>query len=87
MLFMAIFTWEPEKRDEVLKRRATEEIPEGIEVIGEWVDIGLNRVFRLVKAPNPEVILATSFFWSDIGETELIPVMETEEVIKLIQKV
>jgi len=87
MLFMAIFTWEPEKRDEVLKRRATEEMPERVEIIGEWVDISLNRVFRLIKAQNPEVIFATSFFWSDIGKTEPVLVMETEEIMKLIQKV
>lgn len=86
MFFMAIFSWEPEKRDEVLKRRATEKIPEGMELVDEWVCISGNRVFRLFKASKPEVILMTSFFWNDIGEVELIPVMRAEEVLRAFQQ-
>ena len=32
MLFISVFTWEPEKRDEVVKRRKTEKIPEGLKI-------------------------------------------------------
>ena len=86
MLFMAIFTWEPEKTDEVVKRRAAEEIPEGYKMIGEWTDLGSNRVFRLFEVADPKVILAASFAWNDLGNVELAPVMEEEEALKLLPK-
>jgi hypothetical protein len=84
MLFMAIFTWEPEKGDEVIKRRATEKILEGIKMVGEWKDLGRGRVFRLFEATDPTVILAMSSAWCDLGKTEFVPVIETEEVLKLL---
>jgi len=86
MLFMSIFTWEPEKMDEVVKRRATEKIPEGIKMVGEWKDLGRGRVFRLYEAADPKAILAMNFAWADLGKAEFIPVMETEEVLKLLPK-
>jgi hypothetical protein len=84
MLFMSIFTWNPENRDEVGNRRRTEKIPEGIKMIGEWVDIAGGRVFRLCEVADPKVMLAESFAWNDLGYVEHIPVMETEEVMKLL---
>ena len=48
MLFMVIFTWEPGKTEEVIKRRARAEDPEGLKVIGEWADLQGGRAFRLV---------------------------------------
>ena len=86
MLFMVIATWEPEKTDEVIKGRATEEISEGIKIIGEWVDLGSNRVFRLVEADDPMVLLAAGFNFSRIGNMELVPVIESEEALKLVPK-
>jgi hypothetical protein len=79
---MCIFTWAPEKRDEVVKRRTTEKIPEGIHMVGEWSDLGRGRVFRLFHAANSNVILEMSFAWKDLGEAEIVPVVETEEALK-----
>ena len=86
MLFMSIFTWEPEKMDEAVKRRATEKIPEGYKMIGEWTDLGSNRAFRLFEVADPKVILQVNFAWNDLGNVELVPVMETEEALKLLPK-
>ena len=86
MLFMTIFTWEPEKRDEVFKRREVEEIPEGYKVIGEWVDISGGQVFRLFDVDDTKVIPAVTFAWNDLGKPEIVPVMETEELMKLMPK-
>jgi len=86
MLFMYIFTWEPEKTDEVVKRRMTEEIPEGMKMIGQWVDLGANRAFGVYEVADPKVILAASFAWNALGNVELVPVMETEEALKLLPK-
>lgn len=38
MLFMIIFNYEPQNRDEIVKRRMEKGslIPEGVKTIGEW---------------------------------------------------
>jgi hypothetical protein len=61
MFFMNIFTWEPEKRDEVIKRCATKKAHEGIKLIAEWVDLQGGRVFRLIEIDDPKAVLAESF--------------------------
>lgn len=86
MLYMAILTWEPEKTKEVTKTRQAEEIPEGIKMMGMWKDLGRGRVFRLFEAIDPKAIFAMSFIWKDLLNIEIIPVMETEELMKLVPK-
>lgn len=82
MLFMAIFTYDPEKRDAVIKRRAEEGPLTTAKIIGEWGAIGGGRVFRVVEVDDPKVMLAASMAWGDLGKVELVPVMASEEVIK-----
>jgi len=86
MLFMSIYTWEPEKRDAVTKRRAEKGtmIPQGMKIIGEWSCLAGGRVFRLVEVDDPRVMLGASAAWADLGKIEIVPVMETEEVLKLL---
>ena len=88
MLFMSIFTYEPEKRDEVIKRRAEKGamIPEGMKVLGEWSDTSGGRVFRLVEMDDPKVGLAATLAWSDLGKIEIVPVLATEESMKVATK-
>ena len=86
MLLMTILTWEPEKRDDVIKRRAEWEYPQGMRLIGEWSDLAGGRVFSLVEVDDPNVILAAASDWEDLTKLEVTPVMETEEVKKLWAK-
>ena len=86
MLFMSIVTWEPEKRDEVIKRfkeKGAMTLP-GRKVIGTWNAIGGNRVFRLVEIEDPKALVAAAVAWSDLVKIEEIPVIETEEMMKLL---
>ena len=83
MLFMGIFTYEPDKRTEVIKRRAEKgPMTEG-KIIGEWGAIGGGRVFRVVEIDDPKVMLTAVMAWSDLGKMELIPIMTSEDVIKV----
>jgi len=86
MLYMSIYTYEPEKRASVIKRRAEKgaTVPEGMKVIGEWSAIGGGRVFSLVEMEDPRLGLAVSSAWNDLGKVEIIPVMLTEDVMKLL---
>jgi len=86
MLFMSIVSWEPEKRDEVVKRHAEKgamTLP-GRKVIGTWNAIGGNRVFKLVEIEDPKALVLASAAWSDLVNIEEIPVMESGELMKVI---
>ena len=84
MLFMGIFTYEPEKRTEVIKRRAEKgPMVEG-KIIGEWGSIAGGLVYRVVEIDDPKAMLKAVMAWSDLGQTELIPIMTSEDAIKAI---
>ncbi len=84
MLFMTIFTYQPEKRNEVIKRRLEKGalVPKEMHVVGEWSDIGGGRVFRLVRVDDPSAALAAAGAWSDLGRYEIVPVMDSEEALR-----
>ena len=88
MLFMTIYTYEPKEREAVIKRRLEQGAmtPPGMKIIGEWSALGGGRVFRLVEADDPQVMLGATAAWADLGKIEVFPVMETEEVMKLISR-
>ena len=86
MLIMDIITWEPARSEEIIKRRGEEKIPEGIKVLGEWVDIAGGRAFRLVEVPDPKLLFAMTSFWIGLAKKELVPVMEGEEMMKLMPR-
>ena len=89
MLFMAIATYEPEKRNEIIKRRQERgviEPPKGAKLVSEWNVIGGGKVFRLIDIEDPKAGFAAALAWSDLCKIEIIPVIETEEAMKLIPK-
>lgn len=87
MLFMAIFSYAPEDRNQVVERgMESKGKGTGVEIKGEWFDISGHRVFRLFEAED-ELHLASSIYgWTDLGVAEVIPVMETEKAIKLFKR-
>lgn len=92
MLYMHIITWEPAQRDAVAKRAQTMglKMAEGVKLIGFWNDLEGHRAFMLVDR-SPAVVdakhmLEASWAWSDLCKTEVVPVMEFEEMMKLLPK-
>ena len=85
MLIMDTITWESGEAETMSKRRAEEKIPEGVKVIGEWISIGGCRAYRLVEVADPKLLLAMTSYWFGFGKKELIPVIEAEEMMKLMQ--
>ena len=87
MLFMVLTTIEPEKRDEVMKRRLEKGLmaPEGLKVLGEWQAIAGGRAFLLCEVEDPKAGLAAAAAWSDLIKMESVPVIETQEALKLMQ--
>ena len=84
MLFMDIPTWEPERAEEFLKHRIEEKIPEGVKIIGEWVDLAGGRGFRLIEVADPKPLFAMTSAWFGLCKKELVPVMTTEDTMKLM---
>ena len=88
MLFMIIYTWEPGQRNEVVKRRMQKGrlIPEGVKVLGEWTDLGGGRGFLLVESNDSKALMSGSRAWLDLMKMEAVPVMDTEESMKLARR-
>jgi len=85
MLFMTIYTWEPERRNAVINRRLEKGplLPDGAKVIGEWSAIAGGKIFRLAEISDAAAALAASRAWSDLGKAEMVPVVVTEDALKL----
>ena len=79
MLFLVIYTWEPEKRDEIIKGRVEKGnmAPEGIKVLGEWTDLGGARGFMLYETAEPSIVWTMA--WSDLMNMDVIPVVDTQK--------
>ena len=58
-------------------------VSEGIEAIGEWVEVNGGRSFRVIDIPDAKLALAGALPWTDIGKLEMIPVMDSEEAVNL----
>jgi len=88
MLFMSVYTYDPERRDEIIKRRLEKGAlsPVGVKIIGEWSSIVGSRVFRLIEAEDPKALAAAAMAWTDLGKLEAYSVLPTEELIKLYGK-
>ncbi len=84
MLFMSIWVWKSERRDEVKKRWSEYKYPEGIKLVGEWLDITGNRIFVLYEADDPRIMLEANDLWLDIAIVDTVPVMEAKEVAKIV---
>ena len=84
MLFLTIFSYDPIKRNEVMRRRLEKGalVPDGMKVIGDWIAVGGGTVYRIVEVDRPEAALAATRAWSDLGRTEIIPIMTTEDALK-----
>ena len=85
MLFMIMFQWEPGKTEEIMQRRMMESVPSGVNVIKEWVALDTNIVFRLIDTNDPVALLKDSSIWADLGYTEMHPVMDSLDVMKLLK--
>ena len=87
MLFMAVFTYEPQDRDRVIERRMENlKISKGVRIKGEWFDVSGHRVFCLFEADDAAHVAASFYDWRDLGVAELIPVVDTEFAIKLLKR-
>lgn len=83
MLFMSIYTYEPDKRDEVLRRRAEGLFtPEGAKFLGQWSSTTGGRAFTLFEVDSGLAAAKWAQAWNDLGKFEIYPVVETDQLMK-----
>lgn len=87
MLFMAIGTWEPDKRDKIVERRTEKEMmfPKEVKVIGQWAALGGGRGFTLIEVTDTMAAFAATRAWSDLMTMEVVPVLDIDEVMKALK--
>ena len=85
MLFMDIWTWEPDKRDEIERRASEWKFPEGIKEHGYWIDLTGRHVFCLYEVEDPKALLGANHYWTDIARVKSFPMMEMKDVMELMQ--
>ena len=86
MLFMSVFTFSPDKRNEVIRRRQEgPKLSKGTKLIGEWAVIGKNMVYRLFETEDPKAMLDGTSSWTDIGDIHVDPVIDSEEMMNLFR--
>jgi Domain of unknown function (DUF3303) len=80
---IAIFTFDPQRFNEVIERREQEHVSAfgRIKILGEWCDTRNGRVVRLIDDGDYEEILAAYRMWSDLGTLEIFPVTDTNDLI------
>ena len=73
---IAIFSFDPQKFDEVVERRKQEQASAcgKTKILGEWCDTKNGRVVRLVESGDLGAVLAAYRMWSDLGTLEIFPV-------------
>jgi hypothetical protein len=86
VLFMKIVTKEPDKREEIRKKRTGLGAPDfkGVKILGEWSTIQNDRVFVLLDVTDPRDLALMVAPFASLVRDEIIPVMETEEMLKLL---
>jgi Domain of unknown function (DUF3303) len=80
---IAIFTFDPQRFNEVIERREQEHVSAcgRTKILGEWCDTRNGRVVRLIDDGDYEEILTAYRMWSDLGTLEIFPVTDTNDLI------
>lgn len=86
MLFLDISTWDPTDRDAILDHFKTLKVPDGVEIINQWIDLSGGRYFILYEAENSEAYAAFNLPWTDVCIVDSVPVMEASEFMQIMPK-
>ena len=54
-------------------------LPDGLVYVDSWVDESLERCFQLMETDDPALFEEWIANWSDLGEFEVVPVLDSAE--------
>ena len=79
MKYMTVFSIAPENFKAALKRFSENAEPlEGIKRIGRWSEFGSGKGFDLIESDDPEAISRLGFYWADLVDMKVVPVVEDD---------
>lgn len=55
-------------------------------MIDEWIDLGGGRGFTLIESSDSKGAMASTMVWSDLMKMEVVPVIETAELLEGLKK-
>ena len=78
---MVVYSWDKDKRDEIIKRWLEKgtTTPSGSKILSEWTAVGRNVHFALVEVDDPKLLAQGSIAWSDIMDVDPHLVLDTEK--------
>jgi hypothetical protein len=88
MKFMTIWSFPPETRDEVqarFKESGGDKPPAGIKLIGRWHAIGASTGVHICECDDPIQLAKWAQKWTDLLSAEIYPVLDDEEVAKVLE--
>lgn len=53
--------------------------PEGLKVVGSWIDATFERCFMVIECDDAGVLQQWVLFWSDLIEFEIVPIATSAE--------
>jgi hypothetical protein len=57
-------------------------LPKGLVYVDSWIDESLERCFQLMETDDPALFDEWIANWSDIGEFEVVPVVDAAEAAR-----
>lgn len=89
MIFVNVYSFDQDKRDQILKRRLEKGrmFPQGVKVLGEWSAIGGNKGVIVVEVDDPKLLYQAVLAWGDILHSDIFPALDTEkDALGLLKK-
>ena len=86
MHFVSIYSFDSEKRDQVVARfkETGGAPPAGVKVLGRWHDVGGCRGVTIYEADDPIAMSTWGYRWNDLMKIEVIPVVNDEQLVKVL---
>ena len=86
MLFMIIERFHPGTVKLLYERFAEKGrlMPEGVEYINSWIDKNVSTCYQVMQSDSIDKIQVWISYWDDLADFEVIPVITSAEVRKIV---
>lgn len=86
MLYMVVERFKTHGAIEVYRRARDQGrlMPEGLEYVSSWVDMGFTTCFQLMKTENEKLFEQWVSRWKDLVDFEIVPVQTSAEAMQEI---
>ncbi len=86
MKYMTVWSIAPENVEACKKRFFESEPLEGIKRIGRFSEFGTMKGFDLIESDDPVAISKLGFYWADLVDIKIVPVVGDEVTAKALSE-